>query len=377
MKQKLWIIYLNLSFFCVLLVGLELAGQLAFLAWKGYPLYESGRHEVAQAHAQLFELHPFLVARLKAGVNVRRGAEVVTTTPMHTRWTGAPSDASHAFRIAVVGGSTTFGSGVTDADTWPARLQAILGPGYAVTNYGLPGYSTAEGIIQMALLVPETQPDVVILFEGWNDLHNYHDSALGPDYYSHGIRQYANLAIQPPQPPTLMARLAGTSAICHLAFVISKSLAPKTVPGARPPEPAGALPEPGPDPFVDRIFLRNLRTLKLLAQQTGAFVLFVPQVLDLPRFTGDSSFPWTPRIRNDAMPGLLPRYDSIYGVVCPPRQAGCAVVDEVRAQPWEARDFIDEGHFSPSGNEAFAILLAARIKAIAGQRAARPAPAIP
>ena len=91
--------------------------------------------------------------------------------------------------MAVVGGSTTFGTRVTDADTWPWLLQERLGDGYAVANYGVPGYSTAENIIQMALVVPEARPRVVVFYEGWNDIRNYHWPGFQPDYYSHGMTQ--------------------------------------------------------------------------------------------------------------------------------------------------------------------------------------------
>lgn len=84
----------------------------------------------------------------------------ITSTDIHTRWTEAPADDQNVISVAVLGGSTTFGTRVTDADSWPALLQDMLGDGYAVTNYGVSGYSTAEAIIQMALIVPETEPNV-------------------------------------------------------------------------------------------------------------------------------------------------------------------------------------------------------------------------
>jgi sialate O-acetylesterase len=44
-------------------------------------------------------------------------------------------------RVACVGDSVTFGTNIAErkVNCWPARLQALLGPGYRVGNFGLPG----------------------------------------------------------------------------------------------------------------------------------------------------------------------------------------------------------------------------------------------
>ena len=365
LRQKLLLIYFNISLICMLLVGLELAGQVTFYLWKGYPLYETDQHLIVAADGQLIELHPFLVGRLGADRRATQGGHSVTSTANHTRWTGAPDWAP--VRIAVVGGSTTFGAGVTDSESWPARLQALLGPGYAVTNYGMPGYSSAEAVIQMALLVPEGRPDVVMFYEGWNDLHNFHDSALGPDYYSHGIRQYSNLDIERPEPTGLFAKLVEVSAICRLASVTARQFAAR--PSAKPPGPAEltSAPDSTPDVFVERIYRRNLTTMRLLAVQAGAHVLSVPQVLDASRYSGDGSSWWTPRIRNSAMPALLQRMNGILTESCGNDQARCTVLDVTAARSWQPTDFVDEGHFSSAGNDAFARLVAAWVTEATGR----------
>lgn len=357
MRQKLLLVYFNISLLCVLLVGLELTGQVVFYLWKGYPVYESDRHLVSHADAQPFELHPFLIGRLRGAARFMERGNAVSSTSIHTRWTGAPDSA--AVRIAVVGGSTTFGAGVTDSATWPARLQALLGPGYAVTNYGMPGFSSAEGVIQTALLVPESRPGLVVIYEGWNDLHNFHDSALGPDYYSHGLRQYSNLDIQRPQPAGLLAKLVEISAVCRLAWVAANSLAPHRGGAPAPPAELTSAPDSSPDPFVERIYRRNLGSMRALAEQAGAYVLFIPQVMDSSRMSGEASGFWTPHIRNSAMPALLRRMNGILAESCPERDLRCAVLDMPSARTWHSGDFIDEGHFSPEGNDAFARVLAA------------------
>jgi len=354
MREWLRLIYFNVACFCVLLVGMEVAGQLLFLIIKGHPVWYSPR----RSHSALLENHPWLVGRLRSDARVTSAdGRVVTSTPEHTRWTGAPSDNPKAVQIAVVGGSTTFGAGVTDTASWPAHLQRLLGPGYTVTNYGMLGYSTAEGIIQMALIIPETRPDIVVLYEGWNDIRLYHNTA-SPDYYGHGIRQFDNLGLPFPRSEPVFRRLVDVSAICRLVFLLSQAL-----PGDTPAHGSQAGPAfDSPDPVVDRIYRRNLGTLRALARQSGAYALFVPQVMNDAWFEGHpGSAVWTPRVDDRAMPRLIRRLNRIMYDACELGAKDCAVYDAPAARHWSPEDFIDEGHFSERGGAAFARLLAEQI----------------
>lgn len=359
MRKTLELVFFNVALVLVLMVGMELVGQVAFYLWKGYPVFRAAAH----AGQGVVELHPYLVGRPRGNIRVTEKGKTVTTTALHTRWTGAPNNPA-AVRVAVVGGSTTFGAGVTDTDTWPARLQAMLGPNYAVTNFGMLGYSTAEGVIQMALLVPESHPDIIVFYEGWNDIRNYHDSLPSPDYYSHGIRQYAVLQLPAPAQQTLRQRLADISALWRLALVSAKAL---------PETPVDSTPSRGlayatPDSFVDRIYRRNLETLKLLSERSGAYAFFVPQVLNDQWFLAHPGGNWwTPHVDGRAMPELNRRFGAMMDSVCGPREARCTVFGAVRDWKWQSDDFIDAGHLSAKGGEDFARLLAPRIAAYASE----------
>jgi hypothetical protein len=190
---------------------------------------------------------------------------------------------------------------------------------------------------------------------------------LGIDYYGHGLRQFSNLGIQRPSPEGLLAKLDDLSAIGHLATVVSRRLiAADSV--SRDENPAyptpDALASGEPDRLVDHLYLRNLSTQKLLAQQLGAFVLFVPQVLDSSRLYGKSGGWWTPHVRNEAMPRLIERLNAMMNEVCAPHETGCAVLNDVLTHAWDPDDFLDEGHFSPSGNEVFARFISSAIEAV-------------
>lgn len=79
-------------------------------------------------------------------------------------------------RVMAVGGSTTFETTVSGDDrAWPARLQywlARLAPErpVEVINAGVPGYRVSDNLIRFQTELHRYQPDVVISYEGHNDL---------------------------------------------------------------------------------------------------------------------------------------------------------------------------------------------------------------
>ena len=77
---------------------------------------------------------------------------------------GADDD---TFRIMALGCSTTFGWGVDDNETWPARLEDYLrASGHdnvEVINGGQPGYTSHQGVRFWNEIASEYEPDLVIL----------------------------------------------------------------------------------------------------------------------------------------------------------------------------------------------------------------------
>jgi len=81
----------------------------------------------------------------------------------------------NTFRILTVGGSTTFGSGVLDNQTYPYYLQEFYDESnldfkVEVINVGLPGAWSVDEVdlIENGLLA--FGPDLFIIFDGWNEL---------------------------------------------------------------------------------------------------------------------------------------------------------------------------------------------------------------
>lgn len=107
------------------------------------------------------------------------------------------------FRILCVGGSTTFGTGVrVDEDAYPARMQTILREklppdiDVEVGNFGVPGYTTADTLVNLALRLPEYDADLVIVYHAANDALMAQTEGFQPDY-THAVRVWSTQQISP------------------------------------------------------------------------------------------------------------------------------------------------------------------------------------
>ncbi len=74
-------------------------------------------------------------------------------------------------RVLILGDSLTYGIGVTDDETFSARLAA-LEPRVEVVNTGVNGYGTAQELLVLRDQGLALQPDVVVVAFFWNDVGN-------------------------------------------------------------------------------------------------------------------------------------------------------------------------------------------------------------
>src|SRR6185369_9035870 len=79
-----------------------------------------------------------------------------------------------ARRILAVGDSCTFGWRVSEADTYPAQLEAVLnrragGDRYQVINAGVPGYTSYQGLVYLQEQGLALRPEIVVIGFGFND----------------------------------------------------------------------------------------------------------------------------------------------------------------------------------------------------------------
>lgn len=345
------------AYIAFLLLLLEGFGQVAVRIVSGvWPLADRG-----EANALIFQAHPYLVGVPRPSVTVRRSVVTVSIDSLGYRGPDFPRARSDSvLRLLALGGSTTFGHGVDDHATWPVQLQAVLdsalraggaGPYQRaeVIDGGVPGYTTAENIIQLALLGVHLHPHVVVLFQGLNDLRNGHSPRLRTDYANfHGISQRGNLELD-------RLRRGNRSGLVRLGRTLLVRLfvapAPQLQAGPR---------RAGVDPTAEAIFRANLRTFASICRGHGVSCLFVPQVVT-------DSFPvdqwWFPYLEPGSLAGALARYDSAMAAVAD--STGTAFAGAVLQTPWSRRDFLDYCHFSPVGGQKFARVIAPYVQRLA------------
>ncbi len=241
------------------------------------------------------------------------------------------------YRIACLGGSTTYDDGVGDDDTYPLQLERFLREALPerdveVVNAGQPNYTTAETIASLALRVLDMQPDAIVLYEGINDWrprkYRNFDSA-----YFHFRKLWDGDAedwLPDPGDP-------------DLAGGINPLVQYKT-----PPDNGNGLANAsrnGPGAFR-----RNLATLAGIARAHGVAVVMVSN-------TVDEGGKWTPA---DLMPGMA-EHNAVIREVC--AQHGALFIDLDAVYP-KGADVPEGGLFiDPVHNNAAGSRLKARIVA--------------
>lgn len=82
----------------------------------------------------------------------------------------------NTYRIVTIGGSTTYSTGVQNyVESYPFQLGEYLQQrGFShieVINAGVPNYSSYHSLINLQFKVLPLQPDLIIIYQGYNDIH--------------------------------------------------------------------------------------------------------------------------------------------------------------------------------------------------------------
>jgi hypothetical protein len=251
--------------------------------------------------------------------------------------------------IALFGGSTTYDVAGSDGETWGDRLQEMLGADVAVINHGVPGYSTAEHVIQTAFYerAHGVAPRCSIYYIGWNDLRQSHVRNLDSGY--------ANFHL-PAQIDNLEARRLRQSYVSFSpTLMFARYFLVHGLDTPRPVDWPTRRTETGPDLAMEDIFLRNVRTISAVNRQRGIKTLWVGQVMDHGRLLAGEPYGWVPLLRPQDISPLNLRLNALLK-----REAealGDVYVD-IAPEDFTSDDFMDHGHFTPSGSLKFAARLA-------------------
>jgi lysophospholipase L1-like esterase len=274
------------------------------------------------------------------------------------------------FRIACLGGSSTYGTGPSsNGTTWPAVLEqrlaeALPGRRVEVLNGGVPTWTTTESLISLQSRVLPYEPDLVLVYHGMNDA----SAALWPEPRpdgSHFRSVWPVLRKSPVEPilersvTYLVWRRYFTDYLWRRVDGNYKAIR-NYDPDYVDPYGDGPLPAVGFDTFQ-----RNLESMVAVARAHGARIAFVTQAVWSEDPTGTDF--WSGKNRLRALEGLESRLRAVANELAvpvidaaPALLAGERSVDGGEAG---ARIFADDVHLTDRGAALLAALVATELEA--------------
>jgi lysophospholipase L1-like esterase len=350
----------------VLLLALLEAGCRAALRVKT-GAWPQTRAEAYRAFVEkigaAYQRHPFLVANGRPNAVLEVPGHVVHFNARGQR--GAMPEMPKPpgrYRVVCEGGSTTFDLlAADDAHAWPQILaDRLKAKNVDVVNAGFPGWTSVESLISLELKDVDVAPDLVVVFSGANDLQPAGHVPFARDYaLGHG---------------EILPRVVGVAPI-PLRLVSRSLLVEKLLdlmqPGVSRTEgyaPAwdwkgGARKDDIPQEAVD-VFARNLRSTVGVARAHGARTLLVAQAVRVRKGnekTDDEWLQsWTPGLTPAGYKAGLLRYNAAARDVA--ASADAWFLDPYADGAFTDADFSDPLHFSPSGSDRFARVLAGWIE---------------
>ncbi|MEK7186970.1 MAG: SGNH/GDSL hydrolase family protein [Patescibacteria group bacterium] len=101
------------------------------------------------------------------------------------------------YRIAVLGDSVVFGYEANQQDLFTEVLEKRIAEKMAdkveVLNFGVPGYSTKQELVQLESKVLQFDPDMVIIAQHPNDIYGTGVTSLTPSFFLKLIAEHSNL----------------------------------------------------------------------------------------------------------------------------------------------------------------------------------------
>jgi lysophospholipase L1-like esterase len=338
--------------YIVIIVALFLivegSALIGFYITTGKWLFKEGTNP----NQLLFEPHPYLI-----GVpikNVHLTHKSITYSHNSQGFRGKEiSPKSFKIRIIAIGGSTTYGTSVSDNQTWCYYLDSLLKPDYEVLNFGIPGHSSVEHIILSSLIIPQYKPDIVLIHTGMNDLRNMNIKDLKPDYSNFQAPSlYGSFAFRYDNnlPPSSTLKLI----IMLLEKIGFYPISPYHKMKVEP------LKNSGIDTVALNLYKRNLQTLDAIYKNMGAKVIFVPQIMVYDAFKGGKLSWWIPYVPEEMLVKDLGIYNAVMKTISDKNNS--LYVKQITDYPWKKENFADPSHLNPKGNEMFATILAKAIK---------------
>ena len=249
-------------------------------------------------------------------------------------------------RILVLGGSTTLDSHIlAEPDTWVAQLEGLArskhGPAVDVINGGVGAYMVYENTFHYATLLKQLEPDVVILFEGINDVAPRLAGEIAPDYRNYNLERYSLPNIDRVRSPLRWSALFRVVMLELRYRPLVQQGIHKAVRRKLPEQTAWAanLDRNGPE-----VYRAALATLVTLLRGHGRTVVILPQYF-VPRREGDEIYVVGVRQHNQINRQVAAEFGLPY------------LRSLEDAPPFAPEDTADNCHFNPAGAAKMARLV--------------------
>ena len=122
------------------------------------------------------------------------------------------------------------------------------------------------------------------------------------------------------------------------------------------------------DPYVDSLYVRNMRTIKLLGENLNAKMVFIPQVMNIDSLSrSTTTYAWTPHIQNNQMPKMMEDFNLLIQKAVKPDKNTLVLNNILHNPRWTAQDFADYGHFTKKGGDIFSKIVLSSIEELETQ----------
>lgn len=303
----------------------------------------------------IFEYHPLLQGVLKKNFNSNSKIKI-----SHNKF-GLRGDEitinNKNILINIYGGSTTYNTGIENKFMWTNYLQTFLGEKFIIANFGVPGYSSAEHIIQTAFYsnILGFYPKCSLYYVGWNDIRSTSIKNIDNAYADfHLISQIDNLRV----------RKINNESFSPLFLLVSKNLSLifDTIPYSTTNlNRTNISTEIMNNTKHEEIYKKNIRTIIALNLSQNSKTIFVPQILNYEIKNHEEKAGWVMGLTNKEVLNLQDKFNLILKNEATTNNAYYINLDKKK---FSNKDFIDEGHFSILGSEKFAKLIFKEIKQI-------------
>jgi len=308
--------------------------------------------KIYNQNIEAFEPHPYLIGMPRKSIKVNING--ITYSHNSDGFRGVEfEEKSSRKRIIAIGGSTTYGIGVNDHQTWVYYLDSLLQSEYEVFNLGVPGHSSVEHLIMSSFLLSKYQPDIVIVHTGLNDIRNMHVADIQADYSNfHAPTLYESLGF-------CYENKLPRIATVKLLFLILQKLNFTPQCPIRNEIYKGTI-KSGIDTNVLKLYERNLVNLNAILIRLQTEVIYVPQMINQKEINEGKYRWWAPFVADSSFETNLKQFNSV--MKWQAEKDSLIYADTFDQVKWQESDFADPSHLNQYGNLKFAHLLANIIK---------------